>query len=162
MKYKLRQALLLLAAVGLIAGIVLGITSIPKAVKGLQTLDGTPITSGAQLAQGRPVIIEVQWTINCPYCIKQIEWMKSVRWGSNVSIVLTNVGDSKSKVKRWMEDANLPADWLVLVGGTQSSTGTPYTRIIVFYEGEYKISEEWVGWDRARFRPILKALEDAK
>lgn len=168
MKYKIRRVLFLMTFVALAVGVGLSWSKIPGLLdeitykEGLRTLDDEPISTLDQVAQGRPIVIEVQYHTSCKYCIEEIEYLIELDLPEElVMVLLTNVKDSKARVRSFVKDHDLPDHWMIAIGGVPAAGGTPYTRIFIVTEAGWQVMEEKVGWDGGHiFAEIVAAIRE--
>lgn len=165
MKYKIRRFLFVGVWILTLIGVGFSWTKLPGLLdeitykEGLRTLNDEPISTLDQAAQGRPILIEIQYVTACPSCIKEIEYLKRLDLPKElVMVMLTNVKESKARVRAFVKDYDIPEHWTIAVGGTLMAAGTPYTRIFIISSEGWQLVKEEVGWDgRGKIFTDLKA-----
>lgn len=167
MKYKIRRLIPLFLLIAVVGGWFYGGPAVKDATsdmfyrEGLRTLDDVPFT-GQELTT--PVIIDIAWAEFCVYCKAEIEYLRDADLPSElVTVILVNVKDSKRVVERYIEENNLPDEWIILIGGqTPNAQGTvPHTRVFSANEsGKYEMILEFIGWNGNELLDLVTFLKE--
>jgi thiol-disulfide isomerase/thioredoxin len=154
-KYQVRKLIILAGTTIFGIVVIVGIAAGPDAtakyrfIEGGRLLGGNDVSGISELAsENVKYVVMTYFTTWCPTCEQQIETLvklhNSTKNDDRILIVGVNVGESESKVQKYVDEHKIK--FPVIIGiPTPPSSGVPYTVILTELDGQWAVVDEFIG-----------------